>query len=76
VQRFLSLSAVVIMLAALTPAYVPAMSNEFGATHVNAIKYKVERCKYCGQTRKEATSKCPSSSNGNHSFHYDSEPSK
>ena len=78
-KSFLSLSAVVIMLAALTPAYVPAISNEFGATHVSRIEQKEEFCKYCGKSKKEAgNSKCPNNPNkhNGHSFTSEGKPSK
>ena len=78
-KRFLSLSAVVIMLAALTPAYVPAMSNEFGATHVSRSEPIEEVCRYCGKSRKEAgNSKCPNNPNKphGHSFTSPDAPSK
>ena len=78
-KRFLSLSAVVIMLASLTPAYVPAMSNEFGASHVSKPVRHEEFCRYCGKSRKEAgNSKCPNSPNKSHghSFTTEGAPSK
>ncbi|MBR0168482.1 MAG: hypothetical protein IJQ08_07400 [Synergistaceae bacterium] len=78
-KRFLSLSAVVIILVALTPPYVPAMSNEFGAIHVSRAELIEEVCRYCGKSRKEAgNSKCPNNPNKHHghSFTSPGAPSK
>lgn len=73
-KRFLSLSAVLIMLFALTPAYVPAISDEFGASQVSRADIKEEVCKYCGKSKKEArNSKCP---NSPHGHYFTSGPSK
>lgn len=66
-KRFLSLSAVLIMLFALTPAYVPAISDEFGASQVSRAETKEEFCRYCGKSKKEAgNSKSPKSPYGHY----------
>ena len=49
-KRFLRLLAVVVVLGALTPAYIPATSYSFGAVYV-AIGGEVHyRCSSCGKT--------------------------
>ena len=76
-KRFVNLLAVVIMLAAFTPMYVPAMFDEFGASYAARFEKNEEFCKYCGKSRKEAgNSKCPSNPRGNHSFISEAAPSK
>ena len=73
-KRLLSLLAVVVMLGALTPAYVPDTSYSFGEVYVARGGEVHYRCHYCGRTvasheiPRAVKEKCKKSPNHKHAF--------
>ena len=73
-KRFFRLLAVVVVLGALTPAYIPATFDSFGEVYVARGGEVHYRCHHCGrtvashETPKAVKERCKKSPNHKHSF--------